>query len=104
MTKHLHHAGELDRLNGFCANKIIDRIDIDHGDSIAIFFVDGSYAVLSTLGGVSIESLSPALYNRYSAAMDLFDKQIAVFAAEVDRWIAHMDECTNAIPSQESSK
>ena len=74
MTKYLYHAGELERLNGFCANKIIDRIDIDHGDSITIFFEDGSYAVLSTLGGVSIESLHP------------------------------MDEYANTIPSQESGK
>ena len=74
MTKYLHHTGELERLNDFCANKIIDRIDIDHGDSITIFFVDGSYAVVSTLGGVSIESLHP------------------------------MDECANTIPSQESGK
>ena len=78
MTKYLYHAGELERLNYFCANKsagkLIDRIDIDHGDSITIFFVDGSYAVLSTLGGLSIESLHP------------------------------MDEYANTIPSQESGK
>ena len=104
MTKYLHHTGELERLNDFCANKIIDRIDIDHGDSITIFFIDGSYAVLSTLGGVSIESLNPALYNRYSVAMDLFDKRISEFAAAVDRFNDQLNKYVNMIPSKDGDK
>ncbi len=48
---------ELDRLTAFCVGKEVKCFDFCFDDDITIFFLDGSFARLSTLGGVAIAEL-----------------------------------------------
>jgi hypothetical protein len=58
MAAWLTDDGELDRLNLFCAGKVLASIEYVGGsDDLTLHFSDGSSARLSTLGGLEVEEL-----------------------------------------------
>lgn len=48
---------EVNRLNTLCQGKTIVRVGVSEtmGDDITIYFTDGTYVRISTLGGLEIE-------------------------------------------------
>lgn len=47
---YLHQGNELERLAAACVNKVVAKVDYDHGDDLILTFTDGTVVVIATDG------------------------------------------------------